>query len=170
MMLPSPINEDGSNSLTQSGLSIESSDLLNASNISASVAHTTTVVSSSNFANVMTNISCGSGNNAIVVSSSNSGTAASEKIMQPPEELPYFPEKFPTKVCALCCLDERSQLGQGEMLRFEFKDIEMKSMSTNSLHELSQLSQEEEKSPRGTPSNTQTQLSNRRQKGLNKCK
>ncbi|ERL89633.1 hypothetical protein D910_06998 [Dendroctonus ponderosae] len=33
------------------------------------------------------------------------------------EELPYSPEAWPGKVCALCNLGERSQLGQGEMMR-----------------------------------------------------
>ncbi|KAL9698942.1 hypothetical protein quinque_002383 [Culex quinquefasciatus] len=36
-------------------------------------------------------------------------------LMPAPEESPYFPEKYPGKVCALCALGERSQLGQGEM-------------------------------------------------------
>ncbi|XP_039749475.1 histone-lysine N-methyltransferase 2C-like isoform X1 [Pararge aegeria] len=35
--------------------------------------------------------------------------------MPAPEEPPYMPEKWPGKVCALCNLSERSQLGQGEM-------------------------------------------------------
>ncbi|XP_045521362.1 histone-lysine N-methyltransferase 2C-like isoform X11 [Pieris brassicae] len=35
--------------------------------------------------------------------------------MPAPEEPPYTPEKWPGKVCALCNLSERSQLGQGEM-------------------------------------------------------
>ncbi|GBP54294.1 hypothetical protein EVAR_32641_1 [Eumeta japonica] len=36
-------------------------------------------------------------------------------VMPVSEEPPYFPEKWPGKVCALCNLGERSQLGQGEM-------------------------------------------------------
>ncbi|CAG9559873.1 unnamed protein product [Danaus chrysippus] len=35
--------------------------------------------------------------------------------MPAPEEPPYTPEKWPGKLCALCNLSERSQLGQGEM-------------------------------------------------------
>ncbi|XP_052740662.1 histone-lysine N-methyltransferase 2C isoform X2 [Bicyclus anynana] len=38
--------------------------------------------------------------------------------MPAPEEPPYMPEKWPGKVCALCNLSERSQLGQGEMRQF----------------------------------------------------
>ncbi|XP_041970566.1 histone-lysine N-methyltransferase 2D-like isoform X2 [Aricia agestis] len=38
--------------------------------------------------------------------------------MPAPEEPPYTPEKWPGKVCALCNLSERSQLGQGEMRQF----------------------------------------------------
>lgn len=33
------------------------------------------------------------------------------------EELPYFAEKYPGKACCLCNLTERSNLGQGDMLR-----------------------------------------------------
>lgn len=33
------------------------------------------------------------------------------------DELPYPPEKYTGKVCALCNLGERSQLGQGNMLK-----------------------------------------------------
>ncbi|EDS41608.1 set domain protein [Culex quinquefasciatus] len=43
-------------------------------------------------------------------------------LMPVPEESPYFPEKYPGKVCAQCALVERSQLGQGEMLRIEVKN------------------------------------------------
>lgn len=93
-----------------------------------------------------------------------------EKVMQPPEELPYFPEKWPGKVCALCCLGERSQLGQGEMLRIEVTESEPKLATPSTpILDSSQMNQEEEKNPRSA-SNAQTQLSNRRQKGLNKCK
>ncbi|CAB3239125.1 unnamed protein product [Arctia plantaginis] len=38
-----------------------------------------------------------------------------------PEEPPYMPEKWPGKVCALCNLSERSQLGQGEMRQIPCK-------------------------------------------------
>lgn len=33
------------------------------------------------------------------------------------DEPPYFTEHWPGKVCAFCNLGERSQLGQGDMLR-----------------------------------------------------
>ncbi|XP_026321911.1 uncharacterized protein LOC113231673 isoform X2 [Hyposmocoma kahamanoa] len=44
--------------------------------------------------------------------------------MPAPEEPPYMPEKWPGKLCALCNLSERSQLGQGEMRQVLCKDIE----------------------------------------------
>lgn len=90
--------------------------------------------------------------------------------MQPPEELPFFPEKWPGKLCALCCLGERSQLGQGEMLRIKVSDNEPKSIVPLApILDSSPMLQEEEKNQRSAL-NAQTQLSNRRQKGLNKCK
>lgn len=92
--------------------------------------------------------------------------------MQPPEELPYFPEKWPGKVCALCCLGERSQLGQGEMLRIQVTETEPKvaTPTTPPIQDsLLQMNQEEEKNSRSAL-NAQTQISNRRQKGHNKCK
>lgn len=96
--------------------------------------------------------------------------SSTEKVMQPPEELPFFPEKWPGKLCALCCLGERSQLGQGEMLRIEVSENEPKSIvPLTPMLGSSQALQEEEKNQRSAL-NAQTQLSNRRQKGLNKCK
>lgn len=97
---------------------------------------------------------------------------SAEKIMQPPEEPPYFPEKWPGKVCALCCLGERSQLGQGEMLRIEMQESESATSSLNSSMEDGRMSvsSQEAKSPRSGGMMTGPQLSNRRQKGLNKCK
>ena len=41
------------------------------------------------------------------------------------DEMPYPPEKFPGKVCALCNLGERSQLGQGNMLKILVNDESM---------------------------------------------
>ncbi|XP_017045294.1 histone-lysine N-methyltransferase 2C isoform X2 [Drosophila ficusphila] len=35
------------------------------------------------------------------------------------DDLPYFPEKFPGKVCCLCHLGEKSALGQGEILQLK---------------------------------------------------
>lgn len=128
MMMPSPLNEDGSNSLTPTS-SIDQ-DMLNATFQQQNVS-------------------------------------SSEKIMQPPDELPYFPEKWPGKVCALCCLGERTQLGQGEMLRIEAKESDAKTTSMNASLESSQTSLGEDKSPRSLVAPV---LSNRRQKGLNKCK
>lgn len=90
--------------------------------------------------------------------------------MQPPEELPFFPEKWPGKLCALCCLGERSQLGQGEMLRIKVSENEPKPIAPLlPILDSSPTLQEEEKNQRSAL-NAQTQLSNRRQKGLNKCK
>lgn len=125
MMMPSPLNDDGSNSLTPT-------NSLDQDTLTASFS-----------------------------------SAGSEKLMQPPEEPPYFPEKWPGKVCALCCLGERSQLGQGEMLRIEAKDSDAKLTSISTALELAQTGQGEDKSSRNLAA---PQLSNRRQKGLNKCK
>lgn len=127
MMLPSPLNEDGSNSLTPT--SSLDQDMLNATFQQQNISN--------------------------------------EKLMQPPDEPPYFPEKWPGKVCALCCLGERSQLGQGEMLRIEASDSDAKTTSMNSALESSQTTHGEDKSPRSLAA---PPLSNRRQKGLNKCK
>lgn len=97
-------------------------------------------------------------------------SGSAEKIMQPPEEPPYFPEKWSGKLCALCCLGERSQLGQGEMLRIEIAEEENSFNTTNSSTEdRSSFSPTDEKSPR-SGSFVGPQLSNRRQKGHNKCK
>lgn len=87
-----------------------------------------------------------------------------DKLMQPPEEPPYFPERWTGKLCALCNLGERSQLGQGEMLRIEVKsgDLSNKTTVTPLTSPLGDSS--DDKSPKILP------LSNRRQKGLHKCK
>lgn len=93
------------------------------------------------------------------------------------DDPPYFPEKFGGKLCAFCNLGERSQLGQGEMLRLEVTDEDGELNSSGSG---SSLNDEDSKSddlskllrhPTGSNSTTllQQQL-NRRQKGLNKCK
>lgn len=199
MMLPSPIHEDGScpfdndsanttpNNITPSSSSSAATSAI----VSSSGSGMLVTVSTSNAITAATeeNSEADSKSSAwireIVLGSADKGSekslekvSAGAKVMLPPEELPYFPEKWPGKVCAMCCLGERSQLGQGEMLRIEFKNSDHKAMaasssslagSSGSLHEFSQMSQEEEKSPRGN-SSQQTQLSNRRQKGLNKCK
>lgn len=96
--------------------------------------------------------------------------SSAEKIMQPPEEPPYFPEKWPGKLCALCCLGERSQLGQGEMLRIEIAEEESSFNTTSSsIEDRSSFSPTDDRSPR-SGSFVGPQLSNRRQKGHNKCK
>ena len=41
-------------------------------------------------------------------------------ILVGPDDMLYFQERYPGKICVLCNLGERSQLGQGEMMRFEF--------------------------------------------------
>lgn len=123
------------------------------------------VVASTTSATPPSNSASGSGDGG-------SGSGSSEKVMQPPEELPYFPEKWPGKVCALCCLGERSQMGQGEMLQIELTETEPKvaTPSTPPIHDSpTQMNQEEDRNPRSAL-NAQTQISNRRQKGHNKCK
>lgn len=94
------------------------------------------------------------------------------------DEPPYFPEKFGGKLCAFCNLGERSQLGQGEMLRLEVTDEDSSSTDPNTSN--SSLNDEDSKSDdlskllrNPTGANTTTLLQqqlNRRQKGLNKCK
>ncbi|XP_038110096.1 histone-lysine N-methyltransferase 2C isoform X3 [Culex quinquefasciatus] len=100
-------------------------------------------------------------------------------LMPAPEESPYFPEKYPGKVCALCALGERSQLGQGEMLRIEVKD------SVEATVAAALSSQEDGKGSSGSSPSSGDKSpktgaitlgippllsSNKRQKGLNKCK
>ncbi|KAG5672534.1 hypothetical protein PVAND_002656 [Polypedilum vanderplanki] len=97
--------------------------------------------------------------------------------MQGSDDPPYFPEKFPSKLCAFCNLGERSQLGQGEMLRLELSEEDSK----NALKLKSQQSPQEDESKNGSDdlskllknassSTLLQQQLNRRQKGLNKCK
>lgn len=112
--------------------------------------------------------------------------AAAAQLQALQEELPYFPEKWPGKVCALCCLGERSHLGQGEMMRLELaggaeeEDANgsgsaaggngsgANNVSTDEQRAAAAL---EEKSPRIVGVlGAGPQLSNRRQKGHNKCK
>lgn len=97
-------------------------------------------------------------------------------LMPAPDDMPYFPEKYPGKQCILCNLGERSQLGQGEMLRIE--------MTLAADQIASALSQEDkshsgtngtdafgDKSPRANSLLGPPQLgSSKRQKGSNKCK
>lgn len=105
----------------------------------------------------------------IIMSSSLMDSDLSERLMQPPDEPPYFLEKWPGKLCSLCNLGERSQLGQGEMLRLEVKegDLSLSSLNLPNQDDKDFLSPNGDKSPR---TSSTPQLSNRRQKGLNKCK
>lgn len=96
-------------------------------------------------------------------------TEIGDKIMQAPEEPIYFVEKYPGKLCAFCNLPERSQLGQGEMMRYEENE------DTNCGNSISNLLDEKESVVLALGENnsrnlTTPQLSNRRQKGHNKCK
>lgn len=96
------------------------------------------------------------------------------------DEPPYFPEKF-GKLCAFCNLGERSQLGQGEMLRLELTDSEMKKsdvkITASSLSESLNIDEDSKngnddmnKMLKTTAGGGLLQQLNRRQKGLNKCK
>lgn len=98
------------------------------------------------------------------------------------DDPPYFPEKYSGKLCAFCNLGERSQLGQGEMLRLELTEEESKKNSSKSQKssDSQQGSNYDEESKNGSDDlnkifkNASTTLLqqqlNRRQKGLNKCK
>lgn len=93
------------------------------------------------------------------------------------DEPPYIQEKY-GKLCAFCNLGERSQLGQGEMLRLELTEEEMSKVASTSSD--SMLSQEEDAkngnddigkiSKNASAGSSLLQQLNRRQKGLNKCK
>ncbi|CAK1598526.1 unnamed protein product [Parnassius mnemosyne] len=50
--------------------------------------------------------------------------------MPAPEDPPYMPEKWPGKICALCNLSEKSQLGQGEMRQITCNIEEVDGSST----------------------------------------
>lgn len=94
-------------------------------------------------------------------------------VMPAPEEPPYFLEKFPGKLCALCNLGERSQLGQGEMLRMEIIDREdTDPFALNvAVHDDGKNSSGSSVDSSKIPlSKNSPQFSNKRQKGLNKCK
>lgn len=86
----------------------------------------------------------------------------------PAEEPPYFPEKFPGKVCVLCNLGERSQLGQGEMLRLEANNLDKSDSSSALSDDPNKTANPESISPRSLAA--APQFANKRQKGLNKCK
>lgn len=89
------------------------------------------------------------------------------------EEPPYLPEQWPGKVCVVCNLGERSQLGQGELLRLSSPEgFIPRRISPSELGD-SMLTNEPEperengdKSPRGGP----VAVTCRRQKSFNKCR
>lgn len=92
-----------------------------------------------------------------------------ERPLPTPEELPYAPEQWPGKVCAFCNLGERSQLGQGEMLRLNcpegFIPQRLASDQNGNQNSSNQLPEKDsgDKSPRGP-------VTCRRQKSFNKCR
>lgn len=61
----------------------------------------------------------------LVLATPSALTPTTTTTIAPNDELPYPPEKFPGKVCALCNLGERSQLGQGNMLKILVNDESM---------------------------------------------
>ncbi|XP_044258429.1 histone-lysine N-methyltransferase 2C-like isoform X2 [Tribolium madens] len=85
------------------------------------------------------------------------------------EELPYFPEQWPGKVCAFCNLGERSQLGQGEMMRllcpegFTPQRVAQDQGDSGSSNLPTPERETGDKSPRGP-------VTCRRQKSFNKCR
>ncbi|XP_050507765.1 histone-lysine N-methyltransferase 2C-like isoform X1 [Diabrotica virgifera virgifera] len=90
-----------------------------------------------------------------------------EKLLPSMEEPPYFPEHWPGKVCAFCNLGERSQLGQGEMLRLNCPEgfLPHKVAAEQILEKALQAPDKDrgDKSPKGP-------VTCRRQKGFNKCR
>ncbi|XP_031333016.1 histone-lysine N-methyltransferase 2C-like isoform X3 [Photinus pyralis] len=92
-----------------------------------------------------------------------------EKLALTPDDTPYPPELWPGKVCALCNLGERSQLGQRDLLRLScpegFIPQRMLSNSLLSQVDTTQITEREigDKSPRGP-------VTCRRQKSFNKCR
>lgn len=93
------------------------------------------------------------------------------------DEPPLIPEKY-GKLCAFCNLGERSQLGQGEMLRLQVSDKELKEIEAAAAAdgELNTSNPDSEDAKNGNDAKsakaitTLQQQLNKRQKGLNKCK
>lgn len=157
-------------------------------NVSQDSQQATSSSSAANVSNTSTTTTATVPYNAVNNQSEKSSPSQSQHQLQ--EELPYFPEKWPGKVCALCCLGERSHLGQGEMLRLELGDGPEQNAaedggngsnsSNNGSGDLSvtpktaaaAAAAQEEKNARSLVSvlGAGPQLSNRRQKGHNKCK
>lgn len=99
------------------------------------------------------------------------GTSEASNLMPAPEEPPYFLEKWPGKVCILCNLGERSQLGQGEMLRMDASEDDTTTDSNKASlidDKSDSMSVDSDKSGSGLTSGVLA--SNKRQKGVNKCK
>ncbi|XP_011303059.1 histone-lysine N-methyltransferase 2C isoform X3 [Fopius arisanus] len=93
-----------------------------------------------------------------------------DRSMPAPEEPPYLPEKWPGKVCALCNLGERSQLGQGELLQLTYPVGFVPEKNANreeTADLLMDMSSTGDKSPRGVGPGAVTC---RRQKSLAKCR
>ncbi|VEN62754.1 unnamed protein product [Callosobruchus maculatus] len=90
------------------------------------------------------------------------------------EPAPYFPEHWPGKVCAFCNLGERSQLGQGDMLRLNCPEGFNPQKSTPSASPTSDTTSKPtpDSSPvgGGDKSPRIPTFSCRRQKGFNKCR
>lgn len=86
------------------------------------------------------------------------------------EEPPYFPEQWPGKVCVVCNLGERSQLGQGELLKLScpegFIPSRIRPEDVASQSEAAEPDNYGDKSPRGGP----VAVTCRRQKSFNKCR
>ncbi|KMQ91190.1 histone-lysine n-methyltransferase trr [Lasius niger] len=95
-----------------------------------------------------------------------------DRSMPAPEEPPYFPEQWPGKACALCNLGERSQLGQGELLRLTCPPGFTPEKSTNrdetTTDRLIDITVAGDKSPRATGPGVAVTC--RRQKSLAKCR
>ncbi|XP_046682378.1 histone-lysine N-methyltransferase 2C-like isoform X2 [Homalodisca vitripennis] len=89
----------------------------------------------------------------------------------PPEETsPYFTETWPGKVCVLCNLSERSQLGQGEMLRLACQEgfVPQRPLSDSPGFISPSAEPEEQAGPDKSP--RAPALSCRRQKNWAKCR
>lgn len=83
------------------------------------------------------------------------------------EEPPYCPETWPGKVCAVCSLGERSQLGQGVLLRMSCPEGFIPKRVQLEVNETPEPERDNgDKSPRGGP----VAVTCRRQKSYNKCR
>ncbi|KAG8041194.1 hypothetical protein G9C98_002182, partial [Cotesia typhae] len=98
------------------------------------------------------------------------GESSGVGMMPAPEEPPYFPEQWPRKVCAFCNLGERSQLGQGELVRMSCPEDFTPENAVNHVEtaDLMDVSSTGDKSPRGLMGGGAVTC--RRQKSLAKCR